>query len=206
MSIRLRLAVVFAVASALLFALGSWLFAVELSSSLLGSVDSQLAVQLGQAGSYLRASGRPGPSAGSPAPGEYVIQVIDPSGRVRGASADAGTALMLSASEVSQARRARILLTSYVDGERERLLAAPLPRHPGWVAVAGVSLEAGDGTLSDVTRGLVIAGAGFVAAGGGRAPQPRAAHPLRCAARRARAGRPARKEPGGARDRRAASQ
>src|ERR1035438_4018684 len=207
MSIRLRLAVVFAVASALLFALGSWLFAVELSSSLLGSVDSQLAVQLGQAGSYLRASGRPGPSAGSPAPGEYVIQVIDPSGRgprgragaraapvpraaqgrraaggpsrreyviqviapsgrVRGASADAGTALMLSASEVSQARRARILLTSYVDGERERLLAAPLPRHPGWVAVAGVSLEAVDGTLSDVTRELVIAGAVFVAAAG----------------------------------------
>src|ERR1022692_3671793 len=166
MSIRLRLAVVFAVASALLFALGSWLFAVALSSSLLGSVDSQLAVQLGQAGGYLRASGRPGPSAGSPAPGEYVIQIIDPSGHVRGASADAGTALMLSASEVSQARRARILLTSYVDGERERLLAAPLPHHPGWVAVAGVSLEAVDGTLSDVTRELVIAGAGFVAAAG----------------------------------------
>ena len=166
MSIRLRLAVVFAVASALLFALGSWLFAVALSSSLLGSVDAQLAVQLGQAGSYLQASGTPGPSAGRPAPGEYVIQIIDLSGRVRGASADAGSAPMLSASEVSQARRARILLTSYVDGERERLLAAPLPRHPGWVAVAGVSLEAVDGTLSDVTRELLIAGAGFVAAAG----------------------------------------
>jgi len=166
MSIRLRLAVVFAVASAILFALGSWLFAVELSSSLLGSVDSQLAVQLGQAGSYLQASGQPGPSVGRPAPGEYVVQVIDPSGRIRGASADAGTAVMLSVGQVSQARQARILLTGPVDGERERLLAAPLPHHPGWVAVAGVSLEAVDGTLSEVTRELVIAGAVFVAAAG----------------------------------------
>ncbi len=166
MSIRLRLAAVFAVASALLFAIGSWLFAVQLSSSLLGSVDAQLAVQLGQAGSYLQASGRPGSAAGTPAPGEYVVQVIDSAGRVVGTSADAGTSPLLSGTGLSQARRGRILLTSYADGERERVLAAPLPNHPGWVAVAGVSLEALDSTLSNVTRELVIAGAVFVAAAG----------------------------------------
>src|ERR1017187_3344688 len=79
MSIRLRLAVVFAVASAILFALGSWLFVAELSSSLLGSIDSQLAVQLGQAARYLPASGGPGsgPATGIPAPGEYIVQIID---------------------------------------------------------------------------------------------------------------------------------
>jgi|GEM_PF-5112474 len=87
-----------------------------------GGKSIGLGIQLGQAGSYLQASGTPGPSAGRPAPGEYVIQIIDLSGRVRGASADAGSAPMLSASEVSQARRARILLTSSADGERERLI------------------------------------------------------------------------------------
>ena len=49
MSIRLRLAVVFAVASAIVFALGSWLFVAMLSSSLLGAIDAQLAVRLHRA-------------------------------------------------------------------------------------------------------------------------------------------------------------
>jgi hypothetical protein len=39
MSIRLRLAVVFAIASAILFILGSWLFVAKLSASLLARVS-----------------------------------------------------------------------------------------------------------------------------------------------------------------------
>ena len=88
MSIRLRLAVVFTAAAALLFVLGSWLFVAELSASLLGSIDTQLASQLSRAGRYLPAAsaapGRPARGAGNPAPGEYVVQVIDPAGQVRG--------------------------------------------------------------------------------------------------------------------------
>ena len=67
MSIRLRLAVVFAIAAAILFTLGSWLFAAKLSASLLGTIDAQLTAQLDRAGRYAP------PSAGaahrSPAPG-----------------------------------------------------------------------------------------------------------------------------------------
>ena len=166
MSIRLRLAVVFAVASAVVFALGSWLFVAELSSSLLGSIDSQLTVRLAQAARYLPVPGAPGPAAGRPAPGEYVVQIIDASGRVRGASTDAGTTPMLSAAELRQAQHHRLLLTSSAEGERERLMAAPLAHHPGWVAAASVSLEALDSTLSHVTRELLIAGAALVAAAG----------------------------------------
>jgi hypothetical protein len=156
----------FAVASAVVFALGSWLFVAELSSSLLGSIDSQLAVQLDQAGRYLPAPGAPRPAAGSPAPGEYVIQIIDSSGRVIGASADAGTTPMLSAAQLRQAQHSRLLLTNSAEGERERLLAAPLAHHPGWAAVAAVSLETLDSTLSHVTRELLITGAALVAAAG----------------------------------------
>ena len=166
MSIRLRLAAVFTVAAAILFTLGSWLFVTELSSSLLGSIDAQLAVQLSGADRYLPARGSTGPAAGSPAPGEYVVQVIDPAGRVRGASADAGTTPMLSAAELSQARGHRITLITTDEDERERVSAEPLSGRPGWVAVAGVSLEAFDSTVSDVTRGLVIAGVVLVAAAG----------------------------------------
>jgi signal transduction histidine kinase len=166
MSIRLRLAVVFAVASAIVFALGSWLFVAMLSSSLLGAIDAQLAVQLDQASRYLRAPGAPAPAAGNPAPGEYVVQIIDSSGRVRGASADAGSTPMLSAGELRQAQHRRLLLTTSAEGESERLLAAPLAHHPGWAAAAAVSLETFNSTLSDVTRGLIIAGAALVAAAG----------------------------------------
>ncbi len=61
---------------------------------------------------------------------------------------------------------AGLAVTRTAEDERERLLAGPLAGHPGWVAVAGVSLEALDGTLSDVSRELLIAGAVFVAAAG----------------------------------------
>jgi two-component system OmpR family sensor kinase len=167
MSIRLRLAVVFAVAAAIVFAVGSWLFVAALSASLLSSIDSRLVSQLDQAGRYLPRHGGQLPLAGGrAAPGEYVIQVIDPAGRVRGASADAGTAPMLTAAEASQARHGRLTVTRTAEDERERLMAGPLAGHRGWVGVAGVSLEAFDGTLSDVTRGLLIAGAIFVAAAG----------------------------------------
>ena len=186
MSIRLRLAVVFAIASAILFALGSWLFVAKLSASLLATIDAQLAAQLDRAGRYAppsagaaHGSSAPGGAAraslardslgegaGSPLPGEYVVQVIDPTGRLRGASTDAGTTPMLSAAELSQARTQRIVLTTSGEGEQERLMAAPLPQHPGWVAVAGVSLEGFNGTRGDVTRQLAIGGIVFVAAAG----------------------------------------
>ena len=169
MSIRLRLALVFTIAAAVLFALGSWLFVAELSSSLLRSVDIQLAAQLSGASRYLPASGRAAPAAGSPAPGEYVIQVIDTAGRVRGASPDAGITPLLAAAQLRRAQSGRIVVTTSSDGERERLMAGPLagrPRRPGWVAVAGVSLESFDATLGDVTRSLVIAGVVLVAAAG----------------------------------------
>src|SRR5450432_245600 len=166
MSIRLRLAVVFTMAAAILFALGSWLFVTEISSSQLGSIDAQLSARLTQASRYIPARGGAAPAAGSPAPGEYVIQVIDAAGRVRGASADAGTTPMLSAAELRQARQQRLVLVKNDEGERERLIAAPLAARTGGVAVAGVSLEAFDGTLSDVSRSLLIAGLVFVAAAG----------------------------------------
>ena len=167
MSIRLRLAVVFAVAAAIVFALGSWLFVATISSSLLSSIDSQLAGQLGQASRYVPPQGgQRQPAAGPAAPGEYVVQVIDPAGRVRGASADAGTAPMITAAQQRQARRAQLTVTRTAEDERERVTAGPLAGHRGWVAVAGVSLEAFDGTRSEISRGLLIAGAIFVAAAG----------------------------------------
>ena len=163
--IRLRLALACAVAAAIAFALGSWLFISALSTAQLGTIDSQLAVELGQAGRYLPAASAPGssPAAASPAPGEYVIQVVDPAGRVRGASPDAGTVPLLSAGELAQARTGRISVTRTIDEGNERVTAGPLAGHPGWVAVAGLSLDGFESTQSQVIRELAIGGGVFVA-------------------------------------------
>ena len=129
-------------------------------------IDSQLAVQLTQVARYVPRSdqaGSPPVAAASPAPGEYVVQAIDPGNRVRGASPDAGSAPLLTVAELSQARRSRISVTRAIDEENTRVTAAPLAGHAGWVAVAGVSLEEFESTQSQVARELAIGGGIFVA-------------------------------------------
>ena len=90
------------------------------------------------------------------------MQVIDPAGRVRGASPDTGTVPLLTAAELSQARHGRISLTQPAGDENIRITAAPLAGRPGWTAVAGVSLESFDSTMSQAERDLAGAGAFFV--------------------------------------------
>jgi signal transduction histidine kinase len=164
MPIRLRLAVAFAAVAAALFALGSWAFASRLSSAQLSLIDSQLTVQLTQAARYLPPGG-----AADVALGDYVIQVIDASGKVRGASPDAGTVPLVTADQLAQARHGRISVTAAADEEGMRIAAAPLAgpdSHPGWVAVAGESLETYDSTQGQVARELAVGGAAFVAVAG----------------------------------------
>ena len=114
MPIRLRLALAFALAAAALFALGGWLFASGLSSAQLKTIDSQLTAQLAQAGRSLPA-------------GDFLTQVIDPAGRVRSASTDAGNVALVTASQLSQARQGRIFVTRTVDEESTRIAAAAAP-------------------------------------------------------------------------------
>jgi signal transduction histidine kinase len=166
--IRLRVALVFALALAIAFVLGGWLFISQLSAAMLRSTDSALAARLSQVGHDPEGETTPigAVTPGGPAPGEYVVQVVDASGRVRRGSAHAGQASLLTAAELARARRGDITLTRAIGDQPTRLLAAPLREQDGWVAIAGVSLAASDGTLRQVTAGLLIGGAAFVIAGG----------------------------------------
>ena len=42
----------------------------------------------------------------------------------------------------------RITVTTTIDGDAERVMAAPVRGRPGWIAVAGASLESANGTVS----------------------------------------------------------
>jgi two-component system OmpR family sensor kinase len=167
MPIRLRLAAAFAAIAAALFALGGWAFASGLSAAQLSLIDSQLTVQLTQAARYLPPGHATIAAAPSPSsPGDYVIQLVDPGGHVRGASPDAGTAPLVSADQLRHARHDRISVTTRADEEGTRIVAAPLAGHPGWVAVAGESLETYESTQAQVVRELAVGGVGFVAVAG----------------------------------------
>lgn len=159
MSIRLRVAAVFTLALAVAFALGSWLLASQLSGVVLASVDSGLTIQLSQASKLLGSPSPAGP--GSPValvPGDYLVQLIDPAGRVRRAGPEAGTVPLLTPSQQQAARKGRITLTTTVDGDPERVMAQPVEGRPGWVAAAAASLEAADGTVSALVTRLAVGG------------------------------------------------
>jgi two-component system, OmpR family, sensor kinase len=162
--IRLRMALVFALALAIAFALGGWLFLSQLSAATLRSTDSALAARLSQVGRDPEGETTPVAALppGGPAPGEYITQVVDGSGRVRRGSAHAGAAPLLTAAELSQARRHDVVLTRTVDDQPVRLLATHIPEQHGWVAIVGISLATSDGTLRQVAAGLLIGGTAFV--------------------------------------------
>ena len=170
MPIRLRVALVFALALAVAFALGGWLFVSQLSAAMLRSTDAALASRLSQVGRYTEDDQNPRSPAvarGRPAPGEYITQVVDVSGRVTQASPDAGNVPLLSPAEQQRARHGRLTLTRTLDEEPERLMAVPLggDRH-GSVAIAGISLAPSNTTLRQITGGLVVGGAVFVIVAG----------------------------------------
>jgi two-component system, OmpR family, sensor kinase len=160
MSIRLRVAAVFTLALAAAFALGSWLLVSQLSSVVLNAVDVGLASQLTRA---VQQDKRPLPTALSNfGSGEYVAQFIDPAGRVRAASPDAGSASLLTPAQQRAARHGRVTVSTTVDGDSERVMALALPDRPGWIAVAGASLESANETISAVVTRLAIGGSVFI--------------------------------------------
>ena len=169
--LRLRLAVLFAIASAAIFSLGGWLLVANLSAGLLSSIDTQIGTALSQASSYLPSSA--GASGTAPAvgrssrlPGELLVQVIGSNGLVRAASHDAGTAPLVSPAQLRLARNSRLTLTSSTQGARARLMAEPFKGHAGWVAAASASLDTFDNTMSDVSKELLVGGVVFVAIAG----------------------------------------
>ncbi len=162
MSIRLRVAAVFTLALAIAFAVGSWLLASQLSAVILRSVDAGLAIQLSRAGQLLSAGHGPARSAAQLAPGDYIVQLIDPAGGVRAASAEAGHIPLLTPAQLRAARHGPVVVTTTIDGDVERVMGAPFRARPGWTAVAGVSLESADSTVTALVTRLVIGGAVFI--------------------------------------------
>ena len=169
--LRLRLAVLFGIASAAIFSLGGWLLVTNLSAGLLSSIDTQLETVLSQAGAYL-----PG-SASASGPGLVPTRAGPPAGRALGPSdraerCGAGRKPRCRDDASAQPRAASagpgVPVDGYVLEPRRpaRLAAQPFSGHAGWVAVASASLDTFDDTMTEVTRELLVGGTVFVAIAG----------------------------------------
>jgi signal transduction histidine kinase len=158
-SIRLRVALVFTLALAVAFALGSWLFLSQLHAQL---VTNTLKAQLTP---YLPAATRQGGTIS--APENVLVQVISRSGRVVRRSAEAGIAPMLSSSQLRWARAGLITGTGKNDGEPVNVAAEPRSRS-GLVLVVGVPTDEQvvSSTVRTSTTALIAGGIVFVLAGG----------------------------------------
>ncbi len=170
MSIRLRLALVFTLAAAVLFSLGGLLFENALSSGLLSKIDSQLATEAAQVKRLVKPVTSTGSNSSSsnsgPLSGEFLLQIIDTNNKVRRSSVDAGTVPLLNTAQLGRARTRSVSVTTSNDGEHARTLGTPYSAHAGWVTIASVSLDAYDKTLHDVFLELLVGGLAFAAVAG----------------------------------------
>jgi len=147
MSIRLRVALVFTVALAIAFTLGSLLFLSQLHAQLVANTDATLQGQLAGIGGTISA-GTGSKARGLGAGEKYLIQVISPADRVVMYSSEAGRSPMLSPGDIQAARSGSLAVTKLVGDEQVRLFAEKVPgtgagwRSPGWPLMTSISRRA----------------------------------------------------------------
>jgi two-component system, OmpR family, sensor kinase len=168
MPIRLRLAALFALGTAVLLATVGWAFATKLHSDLVLSLDSGLRPR---ADLLARAVVSNGDLSGLDVTvrslGDSLSQVYDPSATVVAASVEAGRAPLLDAAHLNAARHRSVSLTVPVHAsspdsaatEMARVIAVPVVRGGStWVVVVGSSLETVENATQRVRHAFLLAG------------------------------------------------
>jgi heavy metal sensor kinase len=172
MPIRIRLAVLFALATLVIFVTTSFLFVRSLHHEIETSLDTALRARADPLAQRVRAA----PASvdiDDPArnsllrPNEAVAQVISPTGRVVEASDEARSRPLVSAAQRHAARSGPVFGMAHIEDARYRVLAVSARRPDGvWTAVVASSLRSGDTAVSRVERDLMIAGLAAVVLAG----------------------------------------
>jgi heavy metal sensor kinase len=162
-ALRVRLTLIFASAMALVLATSGFLLYNRLAASLDRTLDQSLraraadvAALVSQADTGLRDS-KPASYGG---PGNGFAQVLDGRGRIFDQTPGLPRSPLLSASQLSQARRSTLLVASaHSAGEEVRLLASPVSAQgQRLVVVVGAPLGLRDEALSELRDELLIGG------------------------------------------------
>jgi two-component system OmpR family sensor kinase len=171
-SLRLRLALVFALGTAALVVVASLTFMTQLSSSLNAALDSGLtsratavAAQLANGtllrqGSRVAHSGQSGNQTGQwPAPGaDEVTQVLTPAAAVVYPTGTGAVDPLLSPPQLhAAAMHGHLTLTTMIDGEPIRILATGV-HHGRLITVVGVSTDVADAARDRARKVALIGG------------------------------------------------
>ena len=128
MPLRMRLSLLFALATAVALAIAGPAFVAQLQVSVDASLDPGLRAQLADVADDLGAGDPEPPGPATP------VQVVAPDGRVL--SSSAGTAALLTDTQRRQALDGETSFTAQIGADRTRVLAAPATRAGAPVVVA----------------------------------------------------------------------
>lgn len=171
MSLRLRLALVFAVGTAALVVMASLTFMTQLSSSLNAALDSGLRSRATAVAAQLANDSLPGQGSGGaqsgqfgdqtgqwPAPGaDEFTQVLTPAGAVVYPTGAGATDPLLSPAQLHPAAmRGHLTFTTMIEGEPIRILATGV-RHGRLITVVGVATHVAD-AARDRARNVALTG------------------------------------------------
>jgi heavy metal sensor kinase len=177
MSLRMRLAAIFALGSAVLIAVAGLAFLWQLHTSLTAALDSDLRLRAAALAARL-ASGPlpPGSPAGTDQTGEHtgqfppaeqVAQVLTPGGTLVYSSGTEGTGPLLSRAQLRRVARGPLTFTAVVEGERLRMLASEVrSRSHRAVTVVGVPTDIADAAQARAQLALLMGGPAVVLAAG----------------------------------------
>lgn len=158
MSLRLRLAVLFALGTALVIAVAGLGFVLQLRISLDASLDPGLRSKVAAVADEIAA---PDWSVSAPAfrPLDGIVQVRALDGRLLAASPDAGTGLLLDAAQRRKALAGEVSFTGMVRGDRSRLLATTAASAGERIlVVVGTGTDVSDAAVANVRNALLLAG------------------------------------------------
>jgi two-component system OmpR family sensor kinase len=175
MPIRLRLVAVFTMVAALTTALGGLFLLAQLEHGLVASLDQTIAVQwtqvrqalngkLGQenfqeSGGSALGSSKATKASLFPPETQYIVQVFNQRGRLIESNQAAGTAPLLTLTQVHRAAQGSLALTVLGrKADRIRLVAAPTSSNSPRVVLVGASLDTVDRSVATVRRDLLLGG------------------------------------------------
>jgi signal transduction histidine kinase len=164
MPVRLRLAIVLAVATAVAAALGGWVFVSALSGGLRGSLVAELQTRAGTVSQQLQ-DAPPGAGFSSPvgpdlADSQPITQVLDRNGAVAASSGLGSNGSLLSNALLAQARRAPVTFEHHLRGAgaASLFLAEPASDGKPYLVVVGASLATIDGAVARVEAEILLGG------------------------------------------------
>jgi two-component system OmpR family sensor kinase len=159
MPLRLRLALLFAAATAVLIALAGLAFILQLRVSVDASLDPGLRARVAALGDELDDeldSDGALPPLGTT---DTLVQARTPTGQLLAATPEAGSRDLLDAAQFQQALGGEVSFTSTVNGERSRILATTISTPSGPVMLTvGVETDVSDAAVDRAVSALLLGG------------------------------------------------